>query len=169
MKILLYKCLAVVLLLAAQCFSAAVWAQEYPEHIKVALISNPEASKTVELKDGRTVSYRQLVELPEIEREKILELVIKRSARSNFMGWELAAIEAQTEETKRRTNGIVEEFAIKLRLLASARAAQGKRLPQYYYDAVKEYADKKSSSLELKAETYHYFESLLANPDAFEK
>jgi hypothetical protein len=180
-KILPSKFLAVALLLITMSVGKTVWAQEYSPHTKAGLIANPEAGKTLELKDGRTLTYRQLVESSEIEREKMLELVTKRSARSNFHEWVAATINAEAEETKRRTNGLIEEaeetkrrtnglieeFAIKLRLLASTRSAQGKRLTKDYYDVVREYVDQKK--FELKPETIRYFESLLANPDAFEK
>ena len=166
-KILLSKFLAVALLLITMSVGKTVWAQEYSPHTKAGLIANPEAGKTLELKDGRTLTYRQLVESSEIDREKMLELVTKRSARSNFHEWVAATINAEAEETKRRTNGLIEEFAIKLRLLASTRSAQGKRLTKDYDDVVREYVDQKK--FELKPETIRYFESLLANPDAFEK
>lgn len=78
-------------------------AQEYPPDLKAALIASPESAKTLELKDGRIFTFRQLVELPEPEREALLELSKKRSAHASFREWNTATAEAVADEaTKRR-------------------------------------------------------------------
>jgi hypothetical protein len=72
-------------------------AQENAADLKAVLIASPASGKTVELMDGRVVTYRQLVELPVHEREAALELAKKPSMRSNFQSWEGAIAIAKAE------------------------------------------------------------------------
>jgi hypothetical protein len=106
MKTLLFKCLAVVLLVAAQGFGVSVWAQEYSEQIKARLIAHPESSTAIELEGGRTIIYRKLIELSANERKDIRKLAIDRNAWLNFQEWEMAAIEASNVELDKRLAAI---------------------------------------------------------------
>ena len=174
MRIPLSKFIALSILFALQGFGASAWAQDKPKQTaaELQIVAGEMGKQTFKRKDGQVLSFEKIQTMSDKEKEIIFDDEMTTSEFFKYSTWQkqkTASINAEAEETKRRTNGLVEEFAIKLRLLASARAAQGKRLPKHYYDAVKEYADQKKSSFELKPETSHYFESLLANPDAFDK
>lgn len=70
-------------------------AQEYAPDLRAALIASTESGKTIELKDGRVFSYRQLVELPESERVALSKSCKNRSEHASFRQWELATAEAE--------------------------------------------------------------------------
>lgn len=102
-------------------------AQEYTPDIKAALIASPESAKTLELKDGRIFTFRQLVELPEPERKTILRLYKNRSEHINFRDWELATVEA---EGRRLDKGLAaaEAKADEATKRRAAAEAEGRRL-----------------------------------------
>lgn len=92
-------------------------AQEYPPDLKAALIASPESAKTIELKDARVLTYRELVELPESERLELLKLSKERMPRFRFLRWEVDTAEALADEAKKlRDVALVREADAQKRL-----------------------------------------------------
>ena len=156
--------------------------------LKAALIASPESAKTLELKDGRIFTFRQLVELPEPERKTILKLYKNRSEHINFRDWELATVEAEgrrldkglaaaeakaDEATKRRAAAEAEHAKSFQSLAANTRGvlAFGKKLPISFTTFSKSVTTINDDYLKagLSKEDADFLKSLLKRPELFEK
>ena len=93
--------------------SAGSWAEDeqYSPDTKAALLASPEISTTVQLKDGRTLSYRELVEMTETQQKEALQSV-NRGDRLVFKQW---LLDVETAE---------KDKALKLRDAALAKNAE---------------------------------------------
>lgn len=85
-------------LLLGACFVGAglAWGQEYPQHIRDFLLKAQGNEQTIELKDGRAVTYRELVLMPEKLRKETRGLVVSRGEYVNFQDWVVAAIKVES-------------------------------------------------------------------------
>ena len=91
------------LVLALGLSAVSSWAEEeqYTPTIKAALLASPKISTTVQLKDGRTLSYRELVEMTETQQDLALESV-KPSLRARFHEFEVEVINPINSESRMR-------------------------------------------------------------------
>lgn len=154
--------------------SSLAGAQEYPPDLKTALIASPESAKTLELKDGRIFTFRQLVELPESERKTLLKLYKNRSEHSDFRQWELTTAEA---EGRRLDKGLAAAYAEAAKSFQSLAAntrgvlAFGKKLPISFTTFSKSVTTINDDYLKagLSKEDADFLKSLLKRPELFEK
>lgn len=111
------------LVLALGLHAGASWAEDeqYSPTIKAALLASPKISTTVQLNDGRTLSYRDLVEMPESQQDQALESV-KPSVRERFRDFEAEVISPINAEIKKRTAAINAENAELDKRLAAIKA-----------------------------------------------
>ena len=93
--------------------SAGSWAEDeqYSPDTKATLLASPEISTTVQLNDGRTLSYRELVEMTETQQKEALQSV-NRGDRLVFKQW---LLDVETAE---------KDKALKLRDAALAKNAE---------------------------------------------
>lgn len=74
--------------------------EQYSPTIKAALLTSPKISTTVQLKDGRTLSYRELVEMTETQQKEALQSV-NRGDRVGFKQWQIDVINAENAEAQK--------------------------------------------------------------------
>jgi hypothetical protein len=168
--------------------SSLAGAQEYPPNLKAPLIASSESAKTLELKDGRIFTFRQLVELPESERKTLLKLYKNRSEHSDFRQWELTTAEARLKEAekgraaaeaegRRLDKGLAAAYTEGAKTFQSLAAntrgvlAFGKKLPISFTTFSKSVTTINDDYLKagLSKEDADFLKSLLKRPELFEK